>query len=405
MADPAHQVAVFLGPSARRAEAERLLDARYLPPARHGDVFGEARRGTKVIALIDGRFDTVLSVWHKEILWALSEGVTVYGAASTGALRAVELAAFGMRGVGSVFDAYRSGVLEDDDEVAVAHGGPEEGWRPLSDAMVDVRATLASAVAEGVIGHPTADQLTSTVKAEHYARRSLAGILAEGDAEHARLGRWLPDHRVRAKHDDAVLLLETIAGRPSHASTGRRQGWTFAVTEFWEAARRGLEVADGHAELEPGLADSGDFDHSEDELLLDEVRLRTGAFGAICDDAVASLLSRRAMEQSGAEGGSWAADDALREVQLANDLLDVESVDRWLAERGLDRTDLGWVAQRTRGRRWVRATMLRRSGASCCGRCGWPRGSPPSRSEQQANDGRSAPTAEATAPRRPVTTS
>ena len=48
-------------------------------------------------------------MWHKEILFALSEGIDVYGAASMGALRAAELDAFGMRGIGDVYSAYAEG--------------------------------------------------------------------------------------------------------------------------------------------------------------------------------------------------------------------------------------------------------------------------------------------------------
>ena len=91
---------------------------------------------------MDGVFERVPAVWHKEILFALSEGIHVYGAASMGALRAAELDRFGMRGVGEVYRAYADGVLEDDDEVAVAHAGAEDGFRPISDSMVDIRATL-----------------------------------------------------------------------------------------------------------------------------------------------------------------------------------------------------------------------------------------------------------------------
>ena len=55
----------------------------------------------------------------------MQAGIHVYGAASIGALRAAELDAFGMRGIGRIYEDFREGVLEDDDEVAVLHG-PEE---------------------------------------------------------------------------------------------------------------------------------------------------------------------------------------------------------------------------------------------------------------------------------------
>src|SRR5690606_24942574 len=100
---------------------------------------------------IDGYFEHVPSVWHKEILWAMQEGIHVYGAASMGALRAAELAAFGMVGVGAIYEAYATNALEDDDEVAVAHASAEEGYRPLSNAMVDVRATFETAFVQGIL--------------------------------------------------------------------------------------------------------------------------------------------------------------------------------------------------------------------------------------------------------------
>src|SRR5262245_16389942 len=108
---------VFLGPTLSIAEARSQLEAEFLPPAAQGDVWRVALHCSDVIGLIDGQFDHVPSVWHKEILWAMSQGIHVYGSASMGALRAAELHAFGMEGVGKVFESFRDGHLEDDDEV------------------------------------------------------------------------------------------------------------------------------------------------------------------------------------------------------------------------------------------------------------------------------------------------
>ena len=65
-----------------------------------------------------------------------------------GALRAAELWEFGMVGVGAVSAAYRDNDIEDDDEVAVIHGPAELDYLPLSEAMVNVRATVERAVSE-----------------------------------------------------------------------------------------------------------------------------------------------------------------------------------------------------------------------------------------------------------------
>jgi hypothetical protein len=158
-------------------EARSVLDAEYRPPAGQGDVLRAALRRPRAIALVDGVFERAPAVWHKEILFALSEGIHVYGAASMGALRAAELAEFGMRGIGDVYRAFADGTLEDDDEVAVAHADSEHGFRPLSDAMVDVRGTLDAAVAEGIVSERAAAVIARRVKETFYARRLLVAAL------------------------------------------------------------------------------------------------------------------------------------------------------------------------------------------------------------------------------------
>jgi hypothetical protein len=71
-----------------------------------------------LIGIVDGNFETVATVWHKEILWAMAQGIHVYGAASIGALRAAELAEFGMKGVGAIFRHFQATPLADDDEIS-----------------------------------------------------------------------------------------------------------------------------------------------------------------------------------------------------------------------------------------------------------------------------------------------
>ena len=89
------------GPDASVPDARSVLDAVYLPPVRQGDVYRTVvRHRPRAVGIIDGYFQPVPSVWHKEILWAMAQGVHVFGSASMGALRAAELAPFGMRGVG-----------------------------------------------------------------------------------------------------------------------------------------------------------------------------------------------------------------------------------------------------------------------------------------------------------------
>src|SRR5690554_3186262 len=119
------EIVVFVGPSISVSECNQYLDAIYLPPAQCDDILSAMRLKPKIIVLIDGNFEFCAAVWHKELLYALSQNIVVYGASSMGAIRAAELSVFGMRGFGKIFEWYVSGEIERDDEVALMHG-PEE---------------------------------------------------------------------------------------------------------------------------------------------------------------------------------------------------------------------------------------------------------------------------------------
>ena len=237
---------VFLGPTMPRDEAAGLCDAVFLPPARRGDLLAavETYQPT-TLALVDGYFEQVPAVWHKEILWALAQGIQVAGAASMGALRAAELQAFGMTGIGRVFEAYASGrfppfpePFEDDDEVAVVHGPAEMGY-PASDAMVDIRATLARAAEEAVIDSEAAIAIAAVAKALFYKQRSYAAALERARTAAidplaiARLEAWLPTGRVAQKRLDAQALLGQLA---AGGLAGTLPAFRFERTLHWQQA-------------------------------------------------------------------------------------------------------------------------------------------------------------------------
>ena len=103
---------VFVGPTLRAEDLAPDGDIVVLPPVAQGDVYRAAQAQPSAIGIVDGYFEGALSVWHKEILWAMVEGIHVFGSASMGALRAAELHPFGMRGIGRIFEAFRDGELE-----------------------------------------------------------------------------------------------------------------------------------------------------------------------------------------------------------------------------------------------------------------------------------------------------
>ena len=105
---------LFIGPSLPERESGEPPGFERRPPAAQGDVYRATLEKPRAIGIVDGYFHGVPAVWHKEILWAMTKGIHVFGAASMGALRAAELHPFGMRGVGRIFEAYRDGALSDD---------------------------------------------------------------------------------------------------------------------------------------------------------------------------------------------------------------------------------------------------------------------------------------------------
>lgn len=229
---------VFAGPTLHGSPPATFSSLVLRAPAACGDLARAVDEGATAIGLIDGRFETVPSVWHKEILWVLSKGVPVLGASSMGALRAAEMHPFGMRGVGTVYRLYRSGALGDDDEVAVLHGPPEIGAHPLSEAMVNMRATLRTARRRGVISPATEREMSAVAKALFYKERTwqrvfeLCGRRAElrtdARALHERLGELKRD----VKREDALLLLSRLRAIDT---ASRADAVGFPATVFWQA--------------------------------------------------------------------------------------------------------------------------------------------------------------------------
>lgn len=237
-------VVIFLGPTLPHADAARELDARYLPPVAQGDVIRACAGKPRAIGIVDGFFENVPSVWHKEILFALREGIPVYGASSMGALRAAELHPFGMVGVGAIFEAFRDGRLEDDDEVAVIHGPAELGYPALSEAMVNIRRTLADAAADGVLDRQTAARLETIAKELPYRERGygrmlrLAGDRGLPAVELATFKGWLPGGRFDQKRADAREMLRTMRRQLSQGTAGPEVSFHFERTAHWERAHR-----------------------------------------------------------------------------------------------------------------------------------------------------------------------
>ncbi len=247
---------VFLGPSLPRARAVALLDADFRAPARQGDVFRALVERPSAIALIDGVFEQVPSVWHHELRAAVAAGVPVYGASSMGALRAAELADEGMVGVGEIFAGYREGELVDDADVALLHGDAESGFRPLTLPLVNAKATIEAARRARVLTPAEAKGLLAAASGIFYQERRWAEVQRRWAAPEARKKRfagWLPKNAVDLKARDAELCLRTVASLGKDATRAPRP---FHASSFVRRRR----LLDAHAAALAALEGRGDRD-------------------------------------------------------------------------------------------------------------------------------------------------
>ena len=352
------KVFVFLGPSLGLAEARTTLAATYLPPVGQGDVYRATKEKPFAIGIVDGYFERIPAVWHKEILWALSQGVHVFGAASMGALRAAELARFGMRGVGAIYDAFVSGELEDDDEVAVAHGDASTGYRGTSEAMVNIRATLRSAERAAVLNGHARQRLEATAKGLFYPDRTYPNLIARGiedgieNCERDALRAFLATNRVDQKRADALALLVAVRHCCEAGEAPGPVPFSFAHTEAWD------QVVDW-AENQPPLT-QGAEDGLPADLLAAEVRL-SGARGravlaAALVRVVAGVFARRNGIGRRSERLAGVERSFLLTVGLGPNNRDAVVFERWLEEQGLTResyrlflegqTELDWLQRR-----------------------------------------------------------
>jgi hypothetical protein len=229
-------VVVFLGPSLDRETAAGILpEAVFLPPVCQGQLQSAVDRyHPALVAMIDGEFSHTLSVWHKEVLLALSSGVRVVGSSSMGALRAAECDVYGMEGVGRIYEWYREGLLTDDDEVALVHAPAEEAWRNFSWPLVNVRATTELLCRQGTIDDTTAAAVVQVLKGLYFPNRHEAALADElrrlGFDRATEIANQITQSYVDQKRLDAIELLTLVASGRSAAPVPQWQardslGW------------------------------------------------------------------------------------------------------------------------------------------------------------------------------------
>ncbi|MFL5268060.1 MAG: TfuA-like protein [Stellaceae bacterium] len=252
------RVVIFAGPSLPPALRPADAALHWCPPVRQGEVYRAARACPAIIGIIDGYFEVTPTVWHKEILWAMTHGIHVYGSASIGALRAAELHTFGMKGVGRIFEVYRDGILSDDDEVAVLHGPEEAGYPSITEAMVNIRATLDRAVLAGVLDRWLVPRLIEIGKGLFYKERNWDPILQIAATRGLPpmplndFATWLPAGRVDQKRSDALQMINAIRARLAVGVTPLKVSYQFHDTGYHRGAQQSAEKRSSQTDVFSG---------------------------------------------------------------------------------------------------------------------------------------------------------
>ena len=247
------KIICYLGPSLPLYRAVELCpNVIFRPPARQGDILSDTVEvQPDRIMLIDGEFLQSLSVWHKEIVFALSKEVKVYGAASMGALRAADLWRQGMIGTGLIYEYYRSGKTEDDSEVALLyHCDPKGVYRSLTVPLVNVRSTLWRYSEMLAISVDHQEMLLAAARTIHFAVRTQDKLLKAWEVVLGQnIAAFLVNNLVDQKCLDAEQLL-------SNYQTLEKDSQSVQPTEkslskfFWAQYDRDRRVTIGSTRVE-----------------------------------------------------------------------------------------------------------------------------------------------------------
>lgn len=218
----------FCGPTITSEQVAAIAPGfSCLPPVAHGDLLRLPLQDGDVVLIIDGFYFQAYPVRHKEILDAMARGATVIGASSMGALRAAELGPYGMIGSGLIYQMYVSGTLTADDEVAVVHGESGAGYPALTEALVNIRATLRRARRKGVLDARSEAIILEAASKLAFHERNYPHILAIAEKHgldqktRALFEERLGSLRVDLKRRDAVAAVRNLSELAATESNGR----------------------------------------------------------------------------------------------------------------------------------------------------------------------------------------
>ncbi len=249
---------VFAGPTLGHNEIQRRISGALVHgPVKLGDLLRLRPSARDIVLIIDGLFHQEPPIRHKEILDAMANGVTVIGASSMGALRAAELHQYGMIGIGSVFEMYRDGIIDADDEVAVTHSLPPD-WRLFSEALVNVRYAVRLCADKSIISAEHTERIVALAQGLPYQLRKWPAIEAEAAYLDAQLHASVVAIRGflaanpgigDLKRRDALRAIDVVNRGTFTSTAGAEQDWRTAGEwrtmhlARWVAEFRGLSTS------------------------------------------------------------------------------------------------------------------------------------------------------------------
>jgi hypothetical protein len=217
---------IFIGPSLNHDKARRIFQADYRAPAKKGDLMmlltsysksTEEPNSTNFVGLVDGLFLQDYPPTPIEVYQLLSnKNFHVVGGASIGALRVIELEKFGMVGIGKIFELFRNGATDADDEVAVTfqQGAGED---IQSEAMIDIRFNLFVACRKQIITDRVKRAIAKTAKSIYFPYRNYTHVLEQTRLDFPELSTqldsfsaYINENRLSLKEHDAIKVVEYI---------------------------------------------------------------------------------------------------------------------------------------------------------------------------------------------------
>jgi len=211
------KIVIFAGPSLNIDEGTEIIpDAIFLPPLKPADLISALENHRPdVICIADDYSGRAAAVWHSEILYALQQGVKVYGAAAIGAIRAFELNSDGMSGVGRVYEMFQSGEIEDDDEVLSSFiCDNDNAFLRTSEPLVNIRETCTRALAAEIINKNILRECLLIAKETHWSKRTFPEIFSRLEQKNIsaedinKLRNFVAENYVDIQKLDCLEMLE-----------------------------------------------------------------------------------------------------------------------------------------------------------------------------------------------------